>query len=927
MITTDSECIYIEGAREHNLKNITIAVPRNKLVVLTGLSGSGKSSLAFDTIFAEGQRRYLETFSAYARNFLGALKRPDVDRISGLSPVIAIEQKTVSSNPRSTVGTITEIYDFLRLLYARIAIPDSPVTGKPMQRYTNQQIKDLLCETYKNQYITLLAPVVRSRKGHYRELFESYRKKGFLKARIDGQIVELNAGLALDRYKVHDIEIVIDRLDVTTRNNNRVFQSLDTALKMGTGTILVLPDNSNVCRYFSLHWMCADSGISYDAPSPNVFSFNSPYGCCTSCEGLGYTSDWNIDKIFPDKNKSLQDGGLVFFNSKSKYPKAVIPELDLFLKSEGFSWSSNVKQFSNTFKMQLLHGNSKSFKGILSYWDILVDDSEEDDMWSHLKHQRSCITCNGSRLKPEALLYKIHHKSIHELSCMDFEELQQWIKNTPAALDKFSKTVATELFKELEQRIGFLMDVGLDYLQLHLSSQTLSGGESQRIRLASQIGSKLVGVLYILDEPSIGLHPRDNKKLIQSLKQLRDIGNTVLVVEHDREMMLESDYIIDIGPGAGIHGGHVISSGSIKDLLRTQSLTAQYLNQHLKVANITSKTSISKSKSIRLKGCRGLNLKDIDVTFPLGCFIGVTGLSGSGKSTLINETLYPILAQHCHNAEHEPQMYQSVSGLEWVDKVINVDQKPIGRTPRSNPATYTGVFTDIRNLFAALPEAKVLGFNPGRFSFNVKGGRCEACGGAGVNVIEMKFLPDVLVGCTVCRGKRYVKDTLQVKYKGKSIADILDATISEAAHIFEAQPHIYNKLNALVAVGLGYVKLGQPATTLSGGEAQRIKLASELARKSTGKTVYILDEPSTGLHFEDIRQLLTVLYRFIETGNTVIVIEHNTDIIAAADYIIDLGPEGGKRGGYILFEGVLTDLLKLKNNPTAVALKSDFKGF
>lgn len=925
MYNVDSDTIYIEGAREHNLKNITLAIPRNKLVVLTGLSGSGKSSLAFDTLYAEGQRRYLETFSAYARNFLGTLKRPDVDRISGLSPVIAIEQKTVSSNPRSTVGTITEIYDFLRLLYARIGIPVSPLTGKPMQRYTHQQITDLLCDTYTNQFITLLAPVVRSRKGHYRELFESYRKKGFLKARIDGAVVDLKSGLALDRYKVHDIEIVIDRVDVTQRNHNRVFQSIETALKMGSGTALVLPDHSKQCRYFSLHWMCADSGISFDAPSPNVFSFNSPYGCCTACEGLGYTTVWNLDNIFPDGNLSLQDGGLAVFSSKTKYPKDAITELNSVLKAEGHTWSSPVKQFSDTFKNLLWYGHSNSFKGLLPYLDVFSLEEDETDVWQHLKHQSTCNACHGSRLKPEALLYKIHHKSIDELSAMDFEELQKWIKTAPDALDTYSKTVAEELFKELDQRIGFLMDVGLDYLQLNLSSQTLSGGESQRIRLASQIGSKLVGVLYILDEPSIGLHPRDNKKLIQSLKHLRDIGNTVLVVEHDREMMLEADYIIDIGPGAGVHGGNVVTSGTINELLQSTSLTAQYLNRNVKVENVKVKPSVSNSKCITLKGCQGHNLKNIQVTFPLGCFIGITGLSGSGKSTLINDTLYPILAQHCYNAEQVPQVFKSVSGLEWIDKVINVDQKPIGRTPRSNPATYTGVFTDIRNLFAALPEAKALGFNPGRFSFNVKGGRCEACGGAGVNVIEMKFLPDVLVGCTVCRGKRYVKDTLQVRYKGKSIADILDTTLSEAEHIFEAQPIIRNKLKALNDVGLGYIKLGQPATTLSGGEAQRVKLAAELARKSTGKTVYILDEPSTGLHFEDIRQLLNVLNRFIETGNTVIVIEHNTDIIKSADYIIDLGPEGGKRGGQVLFEGTLSDLLKLKHNSTAMALKAEFK--
>ena len=925
-MNTLSDDIVIQGAREHNLKNISLRIPRNKLVVITGLSGSGKSSLAFDTLYAEGQRRYLETFSAYARNFLGTLKRPNVDQITGLSPVIAIEQKTVSSNPRSTVGTITEIYDFLRLLFARIGQPVSPATGKPMQRFSNHEIKTHILSSYLNQKITLLAPVVRSRKGHYRELLDNFRKKGFLRARIDGKLIDLESNIQLDRYKIHDIELVIDRVEITKQHQDRVFQSVELALKQGNGTLLILTESSNLPNYLSIHWMCTQSGISFDAPSPNLFSYNSPYGYCPDCLGLGVKYQWNLSKIFNDPSKSLENGACCVYNKRNDIPKPLQKEIDSVLKKFGYTWLSPQSEYSDTFKKYLLFGASEhkgnGFKGLTHFWeDATGAEAEEDSIWMQLKDPSTCTTCKGTRLKAEALLYFVNGANISDLSRMDFEELSKWIQKTPQQLNAVQQNISFELFKELNQRVGFLLNVGLDYLQLQLSSQTLSGGESQRIRLAAQMGSQLVGVLYILDEPSIGLHARDNQKLIASLKQLRDLGNTVLVVEHDREIMMESDYIIDIGPGAGIHGGKVIGIGSYQALSKSNSLTAQYLNQEIKVSDPILSLKTKERSYLTLTGCTGHNLKNVSVSIPLGVFTVITGLSGSGKSSLINETLYPILAKHCHRSEHPILPYKEVLGIEAIDKVINVDQKPIGRTPRSNPATYTGVFTDIRNVFAALPDSKLKGFTAGRFSFNVKGGRCESCGGAGLNTIEMKFLPDVLVTCSVCRGQRYVKDTLSVRYKGKSIADVLNSTISEALVLFESYPAIRIKLQAICDVGLGYIKLGQPATTLSGGEAQRVKLATELAKRNTGKTMYILDEPSTGLHFEDIRQLLQVLKRFIEGGNTVLVIEHNTDIIKSAEYIIDMGPEGGKRGGQVLYSGFLNKMPPLKNNETYRALR------
>ena len=933
-MSRNQEKINVWGARVHNLKNIDVEIPRQSLTVITGLSGSGKSSLAFDTIFAEGQRRYIETFSAYARNFLGGLERPDVDKITGLSPVISIEQKTTNRNPRSTVGTTTEIYDFLRLLYARAGKAYSYHTGEPMVKYTEERVLEMIQNDYDGRKILILAPVVRSRKGHYRELFESMRRKGYLHVRVDGALTEITSGMKVDRYKNHNIEVVIDRLAVPS---DRLKKSVQLAMKTGEGLLMIIDHETGAAKYFSRRLMCPTTGMSYNDPAPNNFSFNSPMGACPRCKGLGYVNEIDLDKVIPDRRQTIHEGAIA---PLGKYKNQMIFwQIDAILHKYDYDLKTPVKDISDEALNEILYGSLENvridkelvhttsdyfvaFDGVVKYLRSVMDndDSTSGQKWAdQFLAECECPECHGQRLNREALSYKIWDKDIAELALMDLSELRQWLDEAEPHMEHQQQQIAKEILKEIRTRLGFLLDVGLDYLALNRQSASLSGGESQRIRLATQIGSQLVNVLYILDEPSIGLHQRDNERLIRSLKQLRDIGNTVIVVEHDKDMMLAADYLIDIGPRAGRKGGEVVFQGTPQEMLKTETITAQYLNGEKEIP-LPAERRKGQGESIILRGCRGNNLKNIDATFPLGTLIVVTGVSGSGKSTLINETLYPILSKHFYRSLKQPMPYESIEGIEHIDKVINVDQSPIGRTPRSNPATYTGVFSDIRSLFVHLPEAQIRGYKPGRFSFNVKGGRCEECGGNGYKTIEMNFLPDVMVPCEVCHGKRYNRETLEVRYKGKSIADVLDMTINQACEFFENVPDILRKIKTIQDVGLGYIKLGQPSTTLSGGESQRIKLAAELSKKDTGKTLYILDEPTTGLHFEDIRILMEVLQRLVSRGNTVIVIEHNLDVIRQADHIIDMGPEGGRGGGQILSTGTPEEVARSKKGYTPAFL-------
>ena len=916
-----NEKIEVFGARVHNLKNVDITIPRNSLTVFTGLSGSGKSSLAFDTIFAEGQRRYIETFSAYARNFLGNMERPDVDKITGLSPVISIEQKTTNKNPRSTVGTTTEIYDYLRLLFARAGEAYSYMSGEKMVKYTEEKVVDMIMSDYQDRKIYILSPLVRNRKGHYRELFEQMLRKGYLYIRVDGEIQELTRGMKVDRYKNHNIEVVIDKMKLGGTENNtlreRLAKTVSTAMKQGEGLIMILDNERDEAKYFSKRLMDPVTGIAYKDPAPNIFSFNSPEGACPQCKGLGVIDEIDLKKVIPDDKQDIYSGAIV---PLGKYKNQMIFwQIDALLKRHNCDLKTPVKDIPKEAMDEVLYGSLEklkiakelvhttsdyfvSFDGIIKYLRTVMenDDSSAGKKWAdQFIAEAQCPECHGHRLNREALSYKIWDKNIAELAEMDITELRDWIDHVEEHMNEKQRTIAVEIVKEIRKRINFLLDVGLDYLALNRQSATLSGGESQRIRLATQIGSQLVNVLYILDEPSIGLHQRDNERLINSLKELRDMGNTVIVVEHDEDMMRAADWIVDIGPKAGRKGGEVVFQGKPADMLKTHTLTAQYLNGE-RAIELPKERREGNGKTIQLTGCKGNNLKDVNVTFPLGELIVVTGVSGSGKSTLINETLQPILSQHFYRSLKRPMPYGKIEGIDNIDKVVNVDQSPIGRTPRSNPATYTGVFSDIRQLFVNLPEAKIRGYKPGRFSFNVKGGRCETCGGNGYKTIEMNFLPDVMVPCEVCHGKRYNRETLEVRFKGKSIADVLDMTVNMAVEFFENVPQILPKIKALQDVGLGYIKLGQSSTTLSGGESQRVKLATELAKRDTGKTLYILDEPTTGLHFEDIRILMDVLQKLVDRGNTVIIIEHNLDVIKLADYIIDMGPEGGRGGGRML---------------------------
>ncbi len=924
-----TEKVEVIGARVHNLKNIDVSIPRDALTVITGLSGSGKSSLAFDTIFAEGQRRYIETFSAYARSFLGNMERPDVDKITGLSPVISIEQKTTNKNPRSTVGTTTEIYDFLRLLFARAGVAYSYVTGEKMVKYSEDQIVELIIKEYDKKKIFLLAPIVRGRKGHYKELFEQIRKKGYLHVRIDGEIREATHGLKLDRYKNHDIEVVIDKLEASEKDRKRLKESMQKAMQQGNGIVMILEKDQDTARYFSKMLMCPTSGISYDEPSPHNFSFNSPHGACPKCKGLGFINEIDIDKIIPDRNISIYNGGISPLGKHKSSTifwqiEAILEKYDCTIKSPITDIPEDAMDEIMNGTEERLHIKNQSigtnyfltYDGILKYIEMQSDNgaSATEQKWAN-QYSKSikCPKCDGFKLRTESLHFKLHDKNIADLSAMDITELSTWLNTVEQYLSEKQKAIAVEILKEIRTRLQFLLDVGLTYLSLNRSSQSLSGGESQRIRLATQIGSQLVNVLYILDEPSIGLHQRDNQRLIRSLKQLRDTGNSVIVVEHDKDMMLAADYVVDLGPHAGRLGGEVVFAGTPAEMLHAQTLTSEYLVGKKRI-EIPKKLRSGNGKFLTIKGASGNNLKKIDVTFPLGKMICVTGVSGSGKSTLINDTLQPILSQYFYRSLQDPLPYESFEGIDNIDKVVEVDQSPIGRTPRSNPATYTGVFSDIRNVFVTLPEAKIRAYKPGRFSFNTAGGRCETCGGNGYKTIEMNFLPDVYVSCESCNGKRYNKETLEVRFKGKSIADVLNMTINQAVEFFENQPSILHKIKTLQDVGLGYIKLGQSSTTLSGGESQRVKLATELSKRDTGQTLYILDEPTTGLHFEDIRVLLEVLNRLLNKGNTVIIIEHNMDVIKVADHIIDIGPEGGSAGGYVICTGTPQDIA---NNPTS----------
>ena len=941
-MSSAGETVTILGARVHNLKNIDVEIPRCSLTVITGLSGSGKSSLAFDTIFAEGQRRYIETFSAYARNFLGNLERPDVDMISGLSPVISIEQKTTNKNPRSTVGTSTEIYDFFRLLYARVGEAFSYVTGERMVKYTEEQILDLLLKDFMGKKIYLLAPLIKNRKGHYKELFDTIRRKGYLYVRVDGVIQEIVAGMKVDRYKNHDIEVVVDRLVIQEREDKRLVQSISTTMKQGDGEMLVYDFDTNEVRHYSKRLMCPTSGISYSDPAPHDFSFNSPRGACPCCKGLGYVSLIDVDKVIPDRSLSVKEGGIAPLGKSRQ--AMIFWEIQAILQNYGCDLDTPLSQVPDDAIDEIINGSTERlripseithtsndyyivYEGLVKFIQQMQDSevSASAQKWiDQFSRTAECPECHGKRLNKQALNFRIADKNIAEVAEMDLSELYGWLQKLDDVLTERQRKIAPEILKEIRTRLSFLLDVGLDYLSLSRSSMSLSGGESQRIRLATQIGSQLVNVLYILDEPSIGLHQRDNIRLINTLKALRDTGNTIIVVEHDQEMMENADYIVDIGPMAGRRGGEVVFQGTYKNMLKKDTLTSKYLKGTLKI-EVPAERRKGNGKSIFLHGAHGNNLRNVDVEFPLGTLICVTGVSGSGKSTLVNDTLQPILSQHFYHSLRDPLPYGSIEGLGNIDKVVNVDQSPLGRTPRSNPATYTGVFNDIRSLFVELPEARIRGYKPGRFSFNVKGGRCEACSGNGYKTIEMNFLPDVYVPCEECQGKRYNRETLEVRFRGKSIADVLDMTINQAVEFFENQPAILNKIKVLQDIGLGYIKLGQSSTTLSGGESQRVKLATELSKRETGKTLYILDEPTTGLHFEDIRVLLNVLNRLVDRGNTVIVIEHNLDVVKCADWIIDMGPDGGRRGGKLIFEGTPEQLVASKKGYTAKYLKKILK--
>ena len=936
------EKINVWGARVHNLKNIDVQIPRDSLTVITGLSGSGKSSLAFDTIFAEGQRRYMETFSTYARNFLGGMERPDVDKITGLSPVISIEQKTTNKNPRSTVGTTTEIYDYLRLLYARAGTAYSYATGEKMVKYTEEQVIEMILERYVNKRIYILAPLVHQRKGHYRELFESMRRKGYLYMRVDGEVTEITRGMKVDRYKNHNIEVVIDKLQVQNKDDERLKKTIEVAMKQGNGVIMILDKDNDELKSFSKRLMDPVTGISYPEPAPNNFSFNSPEGACPKCKGLGYVNEIDLEKVIPDNSKSIHDGAIV---PLGKYKNQMIFwQIDAILKKNDCELKTPIKDVPAETLDEILYGSMERVKiakelvhtssdffstydGLIKYLKSVMDndDSASSQKWAdQFLATCQCPDCKGQKLKRESLAYRVWDKNIAELASMDISDLKTWLDNVEEHLDTKGRKIAAEIVKEIRTRVSFLLEVGLDYLTLNRQSVSLSGGESQRIRLATQIGSQLVNVLYILDEPSIGLHQRDNERLIASLKELRNLGNTVIVVEHDKDMMLAADYIIDIGPKAGRKGGEVVYQGTPQNMLKGNTITANYLNGQMKI-EVPSHRRAGNGKSIWIRGAKGNNLKNVDVEIPLGKLIVVTGVSGSGKSTLINETLQPILSQHFYRSLKRPMPYDDVEGIDNVDKVVNVDQSPLGRTPRSNPATYTGVFNDIRNLFVNLPEAMIRGYKPGRFSFNVKGGRCETCSGNGYKTIEMNVLPDVMVPCEVCHGKRYNRETLEVRYKGKSIADVLDMTINQAVEFFENVPNILQKIKTIQDVGLGYIKLGQPSTTLSGGESQRVKLATELSKRDTGKTIYILDEPTTGLHFEDIRILMDVLQKLVDRGNTVLIIEHNLDVIKLADHIIDMGPEGGRNGGLLLSAGTPEEVAKSKVGFTPKFLKQELE--
>ena len=941
--TKEEASINVWGARVHNLKDIDVEIPRDSLTVITGLSGSGKSSLAFDTIYAEGQRRYIETFSAYARNFLGGMERPDVDKITGLSPVISIEQKTTNRNPRSTVGTTTEIYDFLRLLFARAGKAYSYATGEEMVKYTEERVVEMIHKDYSGRKIMILAPLVRSRKGHYRELFESLRRKGYIYVRVDDTVREITEGMKVDRYKNHNIEVVIDKMAVKDgQNDDRLKKSVTTAMKSGDGLIMILDNDTGEGKFFSKRLMCPTTGMAYSDPAPNNFSFNSPQGACPRCKGLGIINSIDMSKVIPDRSISIYNGAIV---PLGKYKNQMIFwQIDSILKNYGYDIKTKFEDLSEEAVNEVLYGSlgtvkiSKdlvgtssdyfsSYDGVIKYLRNVMenDESASGQKWAdQFTAMTVCSECHGQRLNREALSYKIWDKNIAELANMDIAELRTWIDEAMEHLDHQQSAIASEIVKEIRTRLDFLLEVGLDYLSLNRQSASLSGGESQRIRLATQIGSQLVNVLYILDEPSIGLHQRDNERLIKSLKELRDIGNTVIVVEHDKDMMLAADYVVDIGPKAGRKGGEVVFQGTPEEMLKKHTITSQYLNGELKI-QIPEKRREGNGKSIWIRGAKGNNLKNIDVEFPLGKLIVVTGVSGSGKSTLINETLQPILSKHFYRSLKEPLAYDLIEGIKNIDKVVDVDQSPLGRTPRSNPATYTGVFADIRSLFVNLPEAKIRGYKPGRFSFNVKGGRCEACSGNGYKTIEMNFLPDVMVPCEVCHGKRYNRETLEVRYKGKSIADVLEMTVNQAVEFFENVPDILRKIKTIQDVGLGYIKLGQPSTTLSGGESQRVKLATELSKKDTGSTLYILDEPTTGLHFEDIRILMEVLQKLVDRGNTVIVIEHNLDVIKLADHIIDIGPEGGKGGGRVTVTGTPEQVAESKESFTAKFLREELR--